>query len=98
MCLVGAGQIFGWEAVISFILVSVVYAVAIGSPSFGKPWGPYALQLWVAMCSRTQFGCAVVAHTLKLCCGLSESRASPCCSLHDGVDKGSDCQVRLAST
>ena len=30
-----AGQIFGWEAVISFILVSVVYAVAIGSPSFG---------------------------------------------------------------
>ena len=31
------GQIFGWEAVISFILVSVVYAVAIGSPSFGEP-------------------------------------------------------------
>ena len=30
-----AGQIFGWEAIISFILVSVVYAVAIGSPSFG---------------------------------------------------------------
>ena len=33
--LVCAGQIFGWEAIISFILVSVVYAVAIGSPSFG---------------------------------------------------------------
>lgn len=31
-----AGQLFGWEAIISFILVSVVYAVAIGSPSFGR--------------------------------------------------------------
>ncbi|GAQ80844.1 aquaporin [Klebsormidium nitens] len=30
------GQLFGWEFFNSFILVSVVYAVAIGSPSFGN--------------------------------------------------------------
>jgi hypothetical protein len=30
------GQLFGWEFFNSFILVSVVYAVAIGSPSFGE--------------------------------------------------------------
>ena len=28
-------MLFGWEAIVSFVLVSVVYAVAIGSPSFG---------------------------------------------------------------
>lgn len=31
-----AGQLFGWELVISFILVSTVYACAIGSPNFGE--------------------------------------------------------------
>ncbi len=31
----GSGMLFGWELVLSFILVSTVYAVAIGEPSFG---------------------------------------------------------------
>lgn len=30
------GMLFGWEFVLSFILVSLVYAVAIGEPSFGN--------------------------------------------------------------
>lgn len=29
-------MLFGWEFVLSFILVSLVYAVAIGEPSFGN--------------------------------------------------------------
>lgn len=33
---VSNGMMFGWELVLSFILVSVVYGVAIGSPSFGN--------------------------------------------------------------
>lgn len=31
-----AGQLFGWETVLSFILVSTVYATAIGTPNFGN--------------------------------------------------------------
>lgn len=33
---VTAGQLFGWEFIISFILVSTVYACAIGAPNFGE--------------------------------------------------------------
>ena len=40
----GAGMLFGWETVMTFVLVSVVYAVAVGEPSFGN-FGPYAVGL-----------------------------------------------------
>ena len=39
-----AGMLFGWELIMTFILVSVVYAVAVGEPSFGNV-GPYAVGL-----------------------------------------------------
>lgn len=39
-----AGMLFGWELVLSFILVTVVYAVAIGEPSFGNI-APFAVGL-----------------------------------------------------
>ena len=37
-------MLFGWEAVMTFVLVSVVYAVAVGEPSFGNV-GPLAVGL-----------------------------------------------------
>lgn len=37
-------MLFGWETVMTFVLVSVVYAVAIGEPSFGI-MGPFAVGL-----------------------------------------------------
>jgi len=37
-------MLFGWEAVMTFVLVSVVYAVASGDPSFGA-MGPLAIGL-----------------------------------------------------
>ena len=42
--LIVAGMLFGWETVMTFVLVSVVYAVAVGEPSFGNV-GPYAVGL-----------------------------------------------------
>lgn len=39
-----AGMLFGWETIMTFVLVSVVYAVAVGEPSFGNI-GPYAVGL-----------------------------------------------------
>ncbi len=39
-----AGMLFGWETVMTFVLVSVVYAVAVGEPSFGI-MGPFAVGL-----------------------------------------------------
>lgn len=41
---VPAGMLFGWETVMTFVLVSVVYAVAVGEPSFGNV-GPLAVGL-----------------------------------------------------
>lgn len=41
---VAAGMLFGWETVMTFVLVSTVYAVAIGEPSFGVV-GPFAVGL-----------------------------------------------------
>lgn len=40
---------FGWEAVMTFLLVAVVYAVAIGSPKFVET-GPLAVgfTLWAS--------------------------------------------------
>ena len=38
------GMLFGWETVMTFVLVSVVYAVAIGEPNFGV-MGPFAVGL-----------------------------------------------------
>ena len=38
------GQLFGWETVMTFVLVSTVYAVAIGEPSCGVV-GPVAVGL-----------------------------------------------------
>lgn len=37
-------MLFGWETVMTFVLVSVVYAVAIGEPNFGI-MGPFAVGL-----------------------------------------------------
>ena len=37
-------MLFGWETVMTFVLVSTVYAVAIGEPSFGVV-GPFAVGL-----------------------------------------------------
>ncbi len=37
-------MLFSWEAIMTFVLVSVVYAVAIGDPSFGA-MGPLAIGL-----------------------------------------------------
>ena len=37
-------MLFGWETVMTFVLVSVVYAVAIGEPNFGV-MGPFAVGL-----------------------------------------------------
>lgn len=37
-------MLFGWETVMTFVLVSVVYAVAVGEPSFGNV-GPLAVGL-----------------------------------------------------
>lgn len=42
--LASAGMLFGWEIVMTFVLVSVVYAVAVGEPSFGNV-GPLAVGL-----------------------------------------------------
>lgn len=41
---------FGWEAVMTFVLVAVVYAVAIGKPSFTET-GPLAVgfSLWASV-------------------------------------------------
>ena len=39
-----AGMLFGWETIMTFVLVSVVYAVAVGEPSFGNI-GPWAVGL-----------------------------------------------------
>ena len=39
-----AGMLFGWEVIMTFVLVSVVYAVAVGEPSFGI-MGPFAVGL-----------------------------------------------------
>ncbi|KAL0023511.1 hypothetical protein WJX79_005411 [Trebouxia sp. C0005] len=41
---VSLGMLFGWEVIMTFVLVSVVYAVAIGDPSFGA-MGPLAVGL-----------------------------------------------------
>ena len=43
-CFDPAGMLFGWETVMTFVLVSTVYAVAIGEPSFGVV-GPFAVGL-----------------------------------------------------
>ena len=65
-----AGMLFGWEAVMTFVLVSVVYAVAVGEPSFGNV-GPFAVGL--ALFSMVFAGKAPVLtscryiHMLYLC-------------------------------
>lgn len=41
---VSNGQFFGWELVLSFILVSTKYAVAVGNPSLGNV-APFAVGL-----------------------------------------------------
>ena len=48
-CHVLQGMAFGWEAVMTFVLVAVVYAVAIGKPTFSET-GPLAVgfSLWAS--------------------------------------------------
>ena len=49
-----AGQLFGWELFSTFVLVSTVFAVAIGKPNFGVA-GPLivGVALWAcALCSK----------------------------------------------
>lgn len=50
------GMLFGWETVMTFVLVSTVYAVAIGEPSFGVV-GPFAvgLSLFAMVFAGSQF-------------------------------------------
>ena len=36
-------MLFGWETVMTFVLVSTVYAVAIGEPSFGVGLSLFAM-------------------------------------------------------
>lgn len=56
-----AGMLFGWETVMTFVLVSTVYAVAIGEPSFGV-MGPFAVGLALfAMVFAGKYHCAVNA-------------------------------------
>lgn len=55
-----AGMLFGWELVLSFILVSVVYAVAIGEPSFGNI-APFAVGLSLVVDLFAGAWCAVCA-------------------------------------
>ena len=51
-------MLFGWETVMTFVLVSVVYAVAIGEPSFGV-MGPFAVGLALfAMVFAGKIACA----------------------------------------
>lgn len=60
-----AGMLFGWELVLSFILVSVVYAVAIGEPSFGNI-APFAVGLSLVVDLFAGEQCAVDALQGKL--------------------------------
>lgn len=57
-------MLFGWEAVMTFVLVSVVYAVAVGEPSFGNV-GPLAVGL--ALFAMVFAGEFTNPHFLLLC-------------------------------
>ena len=68
--LFAAGMLFGWETVMTFVLVSVVYAVAVGEPSFGV-MGPFAVGLalfaMVFAGERKPFALAVLAFLVFSC-------------------------------
>lgn len=58
---INRGQLFGWELFSTFILVSTVFAVAIGKPNFGIA-GPFivGVALWaMALCSGQYTGAAL---------------------------------------
>ncbi len=68
-----AAQLFGWEAMASFILVSVVYAVAIGNPSFGNI-APFAAGLSLVIdIFASAFHCPGAHH----CCALLDHHDLP---------------------
>ncbi len=61
-----AGQLFGWELFATFILVSTVFAVAIGKPNFGVA-GPFivGVALWAsALCSEFHYKNSQSLHAL----------------------------------
>ncbi|DBB15366.1 TPA: hypothetical protein ACH3X3_003608 [Trebouxia sp. C0006] len=68
---VSLGMLFGWKAVMTFVLVSVVYAVAIGDPSFGA-MGPLAIGLSLL---------AMVFAGQPIACCLGLGSALPCPAL-----------------
>jgi glycerol uptake facilitator-like aquaporin len=41
---ISLGQAFGWEAIMTFLLVVTIYSVAVGQPDFGV-MGPLAIGL-----------------------------------------------------
>lgn len=49
-------QAFGWELVLTFVLVSAVYAVAVGEPNFGHlgPW-VVGVAVWIAVLAGGPF-------------------------------------------
>jgi hypothetical protein len=73
---VRTGMLFGWELVLSFILVSVVYAVAIGEPSFGNI-APFAVGLSLVVDLFAGAQCAVHSCLLGAVAGIVR-RALPC--------------------
>ena len=59
-------MLFGWETVMTFVLVSTVYAVAIGEPSFGVV-GPFAVGLSLfamVFAGKATASCCTVGHCL----------------------------------
>ena len=66
------GMAFGWEAVMTFLLVAVVYAVAIGKPSFVET-GPLAVgfTLWASAFVGRAASCNVGCLCTCSQCGLS---------------------------
>ncbi len=61
-------MLFGWETVMTFVLVSTVYAVAIGEPSFGVV-GPFAVGLSLfamVFAGKATASCCTVGHCLAL--------------------------------
>lgn len=59
-------MLFGWETVMTFVLVSTVYAVAIGEPSFGVV-GPFAVGLSLfamVFAGKATTSCCTIGHFL----------------------------------
>ena len=69
-------MLFGWEFVMTFVLVSVVYAVAVGEPSFGNV-GPYAVGL--SLFAMVFAGKLYPATPLRMLYDMLNSNHDGCC-------------------